>query len=293
LDKVFARLRALGDEFTPEQIAATRELFAPLVPRPAAGAQVHRDLRYGPDARNRLDVFTSGANGPARAVVVFVHGGGFIMGDKGDANAPFFNNFGAWAVREGFVGVTLTYRLAPDHVWPSGGEDLQRAVDWLKASIAVYGGDPRRIVLAGQSAGATHVASYLAGQGCSGDSGPGVAAAALFSGVFDLPIADRNGPNAAYYGADASLYAERSTVKALGSATTPCLFTVSELDPAQFHRQAAAVVNARLAATGRTPELMWLAGHNHVSSVMQLGCDVDTLGPPLARFVRRVTEDLA
>ena len=41
LDNVFARLRALGDDFTPDQIAATRALFAPLVPRPAdVGAQV-------------------------------------------------------------------------------------------------------------------------------------------------------------------------------------------------------------------------------------------------------------
>ena len=211
------------------------------------------------------------------------------MGDKGDATAPFFNNFGAWAVRERFVGVTLTYRLAPDHVWPSGAVDLERAVAWISANIAQYGGDPRRIVLAGQSAGATHVASYLAGQG-SGSATPDVAAAALFSGVFDLEIADRNGPTAAYYGADTSLYAERSTLHALGSTAVPCLFTVSEFDPAQFHRQAAAVVNARVAGTGRTPELLWLAGHNHVSSVMQLGSGVDTLGPSLAAFVRRVAE---
>ena len=238
-------------------------------------------------------MYSRRVRGAARAVVVFVHGGGFTMGDKGDATAPFFNNFGAWAVREGFVGVTLTYRLAPDHVWPSGAVDLERAVAWITANIAQYGGDPRRIVLAGQSAGATHVASYLAGQGRPVVGPPTWLQRRLFSGVFDLAIADRNGPTAAYYGADASLYAERSTVKALGSTAVPCLFTVSELDPAQFHRQAAAVVNARLAGTGRTPELLWLAGHNHVSSVMQLGSGVDTLGPSLAGFVRRVAERVA
>ncbi len=41
-------------------------------------------------------------------MVVFVHGGGFVQGDKGAADAPFYNNFGAWAVRAGFVGVTMT-----------------------------------------------------------------------------------------------------------------------------------------------------------------------------------------
>lgn len=288
VDPVFARLRALGDEFTPEQIMATRDLFAPLVPRPPAeGVRIERDLRYGTDPRHRLDIFAPGVPGETRPVVVFVHGGGFIQGDKGDAQAPFFNNFGAWALREGFVGVTVTYRLAPAHVWPSGAGDLALVVDWLRAHIGGYGGDARRIVLTGQSAGATHVASYLAGQG---GARPDVAGAAMFSGVFDLAIADRNGPNVAYYGQEFWRHPERSTLAALATTPIPCFYTVSELDPSQFQQQAGAVVSARLAATGRCPELLFLAGHNHVSSVMQLGCASDTLGAPLAAFVRRVAD---
>ena len=63
MNAVLSRLRALGADFTPDQIKATRELFAPLVPRPSdTGAQVQRDLRYGPDERNRLDLFA-----PARS----------------------------------------------------------------------------------------------------------------------------------------------------------------------------------------------------------------------------------
>lgn len=291
MNPVFARLRELGDEFTPEQIMATRNLFAPLVPRPDADARIERDLRYGPDARNRLDVFAPRNGGAARPVVVFVHGGGFLQGDKGDAEAPFFNNFGAWALREGFIGVTVTYRLAPTHVWPSGAEDLALVVAWLREHIGAHGGDAGRIVLTGQSAGATHVASYLAGQ--AGSGAVQVAGAALFSGVFDLAIADRTGPNAAYYGQEFWRRPERSTLAALAVTTVPCLYSVSEFDPLQFQRQAGAIVSARLAATGRCPELLYLAGHNHVSSVMQLGSAPDTLGAPLAAFVRRVADDAA
>jgi acetyl esterase/lipase len=287
MSDVSARLRALGVDFTPGQIAATRELFAPLVPGPAdAGAQVQRDLRYGPSERNRLDVFCrSGAQG--LPVVVFVHGGGFVQGDKGDAGAPFFNNFGAWAVREGFVGVTMTYRLAPAHAWPSGPEDVEQAVQFLRAHIAAHGGDPARIVLVGQSAGATHVASWLARQGCPAGSPAQIAAAAMLSGIYDLALSGPSPMHDAYYGADRALHPLRSTIAALAATQVPCLFTIGELEPALFQAQAAALVAAWWAARQRYPEMHFLAGHNHVSSVMQVGSDSDSLGPLLASFVRR------
>lgn len=288
MSDVSARLRALGVDFTPEQIAATRELFAPRVPGPAdVGAQVTRDLRYGPSERNRLDVFhRSGAQG--LPVVVFVHGGGFVQGDKGDAGAPFFNNFGAWAVREGFVGVTMTYRLAPAHAWPAGPEDVEQAVQFLRAQVAAYGGDPARIVLVGQSAGATHVASWLARQGCPAGSTAQIAGAAMLSGIYDLALSGPSPMHDAYYGADRALHPQRSTIAALAATQVPCLFTIGELEPALFQAQAAALMAARWAARQRYPEMHFLPGHNHVSSVMQVGSASDSLGPLLANFVRRV-----
>ena len=96
---------------------------------------------------------------------MFVHGGGFVRGDKHIPGSPQYDLVGAWAVRHGYVGVTMTYRLAPGHVWPAGAEDVAAAVGWLQRNIAAYGGDPGKIVVAGNSAGAVHVASYVAGQG--------------------------------------------------------------------------------------------------------------------------------
>jgi triacylglycerol lipase len=287
MSDVTARLRALGVDFTPGQIAATRELFAPRVPGPAdVGAQVERDLRYGPHERNRLDVFSrTGAQG--LPVVVFVHGGGFVQGDKGDADAPFFNNFGAWSVREGFVGVTMTYRLAPAHAWPSGPEDVEQAVQFLRAQIAAHGGDPARIVLVGQSAGATHVASWLARQGCPAGSPARIAGAAMLSGIYDLALSGPSPMHDAYYGTDRALHPQRSTIAALAAIQVPCLFTIGELEPALFQAQAAALVAARWAARQRYPEMHFLSGHNHVSSIMQVGSETDSLGPLLASFVRR------
>ena len=69
---------------------------------------------------------------------------------------------GVWAVDHGLIGVTINYRLAPEFAWPSGVEDLTLVVAWLKTHIAEYGGDPDKIFLWGHSAGAAHVADYVA-----------------------------------------------------------------------------------------------------------------------------------
>lgn len=278
-------LRQTGDEFTPRAIALTRELFIPgvLTPR-AAGAQVLRDVAYGPDERHRLDVFSIvGARG--WPVVVFVHGGGFAAGDKGDAAAPFYNNVGAWAARNGCIGVNVTYRLAPASRWPQGARDVTAALGWVQKHIAAHGGDPARIVVIGQSAGAAHVAGCLSSHGTDA---PAVAAAVFLSGIYEPDRFHVNPMHQVYFGTDASLYREQSCVIALASTRVPCLFTISEFDPPQFQRQLAAVVEARTALTGRCPEVLWQHGHNHFSTSMQLGGPHDTLGATLARFVRRV-----
>jgi acetyl esterase/lipase len=289
-DKVWSRLREIGDTFNPAAIAATRELLAPLALRPQdVGAVVERDLPYGSDPRHRLDVFCLPGSAALRPAVVFVHGGGFAMGDKGDAAAAFYNNCGAWAVREGFVGVTMTYRHAPAHTWPAGAADVAAAVGWLRANLQRFQGDPERIVLVGQSAGGAHVAGYLARHGSAGGDVPAVAAVVFMSGIFEPDMFERNPMHEVYFGADRSVYSQRSTVLALAATNAPCLFTISEFDPAQFQRQLAAVFAARTALHGRCPEVMYLPGHNHVSPPMHLGGRFDVMGCRLADYVRRVT----
>lgn len=287
---VMASLRALGDQFTPEQIMATRALYAPLVSRPAdVGATVERDQAYGPDARQRLDVFHRREAGGQLPVVVFVHGGGFVQGDKGGPDAPFYNNIGAWAVRAGFVGVTMTYRLAPAHKWPAGSEDVDSAVRWLVANVQRFGGSPQRIVLVGTSAGATHIAGYFAGHGRASGAASRVAGAVFLSGIYRFGSDDVDPHNDEYFGPDLARRSEFSTVATLATLRTPCLFTINENDPPPWHRQVAVLVEACVNATGRYPRVLYLEGHNHVSNVMQLSSPGDTLGEPLARFVRHCT----
>jgi triacylglycerol lipase len=280
---LFDRIAQWGSAFSPEMIGGTQALYAPLVRQPAE-ENVVRDQVYGPDARHKLDLFRP-AKGDAKApVLLFVHGGGFVMGDKGGAGAPFYNNVGHWAAEQGFVGATMTYRLAPASQWPSGREDLAAAVEWLAQNVGAHGGDPARIFVMGQSAGATHVADFVAEPGSAKGK---FAGGLMISGIYDIEAADRSEMHDAYFGRDYRRYAERSTIGKLAATDLPCLYALGEYDPPMFQQQASALVAARVAAKQHWPEMHWLAGHNHLSTVTQMGSDHDTLGPLVADFIAR------
>ena len=282
-------LSELGTAITPQLIQQTSLLLAPTAARPAPSfCSVERDLAYGPHERHRLDVFVPVAAGQSRPILVYVHGGGFTMGSKGGPDDPFFNNFGAWAARAGFVGATLNYRLAPSHQWPAGPEDLDAAVTWLRDHAAQFGGDADKIVLVGQSAGAVHVAGYLTL--AKHDGRAPLAAAILLSGIFDLERHQGGLPSEVlYYGDDPARRAEQSTLAGLFQQCVPCLFTVSELDPPTFQRQAAHLVEHCIAVHDRLPRLIYLSGHNHLTPGYSLGGADSAFSELLERFVRQMT----
>lgn len=269
-----ATIRDFGAELTPGMLGGTQELFRALQPGLPTGAKVTRDHSYGPDERHRLDIFTrDGLKGAP--VLLFVHGGGFVMGDKTTEGSPFYDNIGGFAVNSGIVGVTMTYRLAPGHTWPAGGEDVASAVAWLRDNIAGYGGDPERIFVMGQSAGAVHVAEAVV------RFSPRIAGALLISGIYDVASATPNQFQQAYHGADAAAYPATSTMDGLVKTAVPLLVAVSEFDPHDFQTQAATLAAKYAAAHQAFPRLHWLAGHNHLSPVLEIG----TAGSDLERHI--------
>lgn len=291
---VIAQLKALDPAITPELAQSSWALLTPFHEKAGYTApKVDRDLRYGDDPRHRLDVHSGDGDQSGRPVFVFVHGGGFVRGDKHNPGTPQYDLVGAWAVRHGYVGVTMTYRLAPEHKWPSGAEDVAGAVAWLRSNIARYGGDPDKIVVAGNSAGAAHVASYVAGQASarqhSADpAGPaGIAGAALLSGIYEMRTSRPGDPEHAYYGPDPDPAA--AALPGLLETTVPLLFSVAERDPEFFQFAAARVVSAWQQRHGTVPDLVWVEGHNHMSTIGSLTIDEAALGTALARFIDRHT----
>jgi len=282
-------LKSLGCELSHGLIEQTQQHLAAAQPEAMADAQAEplivRDLAYGPDGRHRLDLFLREGVEDA-PVLVFVHGGGYVMGDKRLPKLPFYDNVGCWAAEQGWIGCTINYRLAPDNMWPAGAEDVGRAVAWLREHIAAYGGNPRRIVLMGQSSGATHIATYLALPHVQPATGAGVAGAVLVSATYDPATSSPNAYHLAYYGTERERYRDFSTVSGLVCTTVPLCFVVAEYDSIDFRRQAAAVVGAFGKARGDIPRIHWLPGHNHLSPVLAIGTADDTLGPLVADFVR-------
>lgn len=110
------------------------------------------DIAYGPDPAERLDVFPAGPGAP---VLVFIHGGYWRSLDKADHRfvAPSF-------VADGAAVVLPNYSLCPAVSIEQIALQMTRALAWVVAHIAEFGGDPSRIALAGHSAGA-HLAAML------------------------------------------------------------------------------------------------------------------------------------
>lgn len=124
-----------------------------------------RDVPYGEHARQRLDLYRPAAppSERPRPVVVWIHGGGWRIGDKRHAIAPKARHL----TEAGYCLVAVNYRLAGEDdaiPFPRNAEDVAAAVAWVHGNIARYGGDPERIVLMGHSAGA-HLVSLVAADG--------------------------------------------------------------------------------------------------------------------------------
>lgn len=279
-----AELRRIGARFDPTVLTGTRDLYrAATAALPWADRPVVEDLLYGPAARHRLDIYPADISDAP--VLLFLHGGGFVGGDK-RGDPLFYGNVGRYFAAHGYLAILANYRLVPDATWPSGNEDVAAILSWIEGNAAGHGGDPRRIVIVGQSAGAAHVAGYLFDPRWKGYSNRSVRAAALLSGFYRAKEPMLEGPRR-YVGDDVATWPDRSPATHVGPDHPPLLLSVAELDPAQIAEQTldlAAVINA---ADGRPPELHWFAGHNHVSTVHGLGLGRDSVGTTLRAFAAR------
>ena len=120
-----------------------------------------RDIPYRETGRRAhlLDVYRPQQGSGPWPVVLYVHGGAFQALSK-DTHWVM----GIAFARRGYVVCNVSYRLAPSHRFPAGLEDVCAAYGWVLRNAAGWGGDPDRLVLAGESAGANLVTSLtLAG----------------------------------------------------------------------------------------------------------------------------------
>ena len=117
------------------------------------------DIAYGEHGDfNKLDIVRpAGPVVPGRPVLLHIHGGAWMIGQKSREALPLIRHL----AQRGWVVATINYRLSPAAKWPAHIVDVKRALAWVKAHIAEHGGDPGFIAISGGSAGG-HLTSLLA-----------------------------------------------------------------------------------------------------------------------------------
>jgi len=154
-------LAALGCRSLLERAVVPRHYRE--VALPAERVLENLPYRQGPDAhplKHRLDLFLPDAGAAPWPVLVFVHGGGWITGDKGlrAGGRDVYANIGRCFASRG-VGVALVnYRLLPEVGWRAQLADVAEAVAFVRREVPRHGGDPDALLLSGHSAGAWLVA---------------------------------------------------------------------------------------------------------------------------------------
>ena len=125
------------------------------------------DIPYGPDPKeNLLDVYRPRNAEGKLPVIVSVHGGGWVYGDK-----DRYQYYCMSLAQQGFAVVHFTYRLAPKHNFPAPLADTNAVFSWLLANAETYGFDTEHVFALGDSAGA-----HILGLYCCACTGPDYAA---------------------------------------------------------------------------------------------------------------------
>jgi acetyl esterase/lipase len=281
-------LAEIGPRYTRDIAAGsqdTKDLFAPLLAAaPRDGVTVQRDIPYGSDPRQVLDVFSSpGASGSD--VLVFVHGGAFVRGVK-EQPEGLYGNVLTWFARQGFVGVNVEYRLAPQAPYPQGALDVAAALEWVHAHIAAHGGNPARILLMGHSAGGTHVAGHVLDPAVQ--RGPQRARAMVLACArLRADVSPRN-PNAAgvqaYFGDDPALYEVRSPVTHAHRCEIPVMVVTAEYDNPLLDVYGLEFAHRIGVLRGKSPRFVQCRGHNHMSVMAHFNTAEDALGREMLDF---------
>ena len=191
--------------------------------------RLERDLPYGDDPQQRLDVYIPGQV-KAAPVILMVHGGAWMIGDK--AASAFVSNKVAHWLPKGCVIVSSNYRMSRRPNPLEQADDIARALAFVQAKAISWGGDPARVLLVGHSAGA-HLVSLLAadqrivtGQGGAPWLGTIVLDSAAFN-VVEIMRSKHYGFYDRAFGKDRALWTEASPYHRLTAAPAPMFLVCS------------------------------------------------------------------
>ncbi len=194
---IAAGLRKIGQIVDP---ACTAKLYRPLMPKndyntywpvgasAAAdtgqlypGVTIARDVSFGPHPKDLVDIFSPDKGAGNRTVLIYVPGGGGNKIEQQDREAnAFYDNIVRWTVKNDMIAVTM--QRHPGEKWDDGGKDVSTMIQWLRANIVRYKGNPDRMFIWAHSAGNGPLGIYIGHPELHGPKGPGVKGAIFMSG---------------------------------------------------------------------------------------------------------------
>jgi len=136
-------------KFSEEQLAIFKRMVIPTVFDPAPIKRKYLDVQYGTLPQQMLDVYLPDEGDGPFPLIIYVHGGGWTMGNRREGSLPCIID----ALKYGYALLSIDYRLAPNVVFPEFLFDVKTAVRWARAHAAQYGFDPARFGMIGDSAG--------------------------------------------------------------------------------------------------------------------------------------------
>jgi hypothetical protein len=173
----------------------TAKLYRPLMPANDItssatplyhGISIARDVSFGPNAKDVVDIFSADKGPASRPVLIYVPGGGgnkIELQDK-EANA-FYDNIMRWATQNGMVGVNMQRHAGQG--WDAGAKDISAMIQWVEANISKYHGNPERMFIWAHSAGNNPLGTYIGRPELWGPKGVGVKGVIFMSpAAFDI-----------------------------------------------------------------------------------------------------------
>jgi len=258
------------------------------------GSLVLLDVAYveNPAPMQKLDLYAPRdvKNAP---VIVFVHGGEWARGDKSNVSVKpkYFNS-------KGVIFISLNYRLSTTDKHPAQVDDISSALRWTRDNIEKLGGDPKKILLIGHSAGCHMVtlvgldAQYLAKVGMK----PGDLAGVISwsGGAFDLPEKVAQGGMYAdfihkNFGDDTKDWSAASPMAHIadGKPQPKFLFANAEQGNPQSKVATDKMVKLINDAGGSAQEIL-LAGKTHFTAIHEMGMENDATGSQFMQFMHQV-----
>ena len=238
--------------------------------RGAVPGKALRDIPYGSDPRLRFHVYLPAQAASDAPVIFMVHGGGWRTGDK--AETAVVENKVPYFTGRGYLLVSINYRMLPDADPLVQAQDVALALATAQRKAASWGGDPRRFILMGHSAGA-HLVALLSARPSLAAGSRWLGTVALDSGALDVPDLMEHRHPRLYdeaFGSDPVLWRKVSPAHALQPGAQPMLLVCSSQRDSAC-RQAHGFAQ-RLRAGGSRAEVLELA-RNHREINLQLGAD--------------------